>query len=116
MAWSTSHRKDELPPNWAALRKQAKARAGDVCEFRDKAGVRCADKGSELHHTGRKFDHRLEVLMWICTPHHAGETARQAKAAQYAKYVAAKKRPTEQHPGIRGAAATDKAIARRLHR
>lgn len=115
MAWSTSQRKTELPANWQSLRAQAKARAGGVCERRDTTGTRCTAQGRELHHTGDKHDHRLENLQWICPPHHQEETNRQAKAAQHTKYVAAKKRTPEPHPGIRGKAAKDAKVTKRLH-
>lgn len=110
MPWETSHRKSELPGNWAELRKQAKARAEGVCEWRDSRGVRCTRQGRELHHAGDKFDHDLVSLMWICTEHHKLETDAQGKAAQHAKYIAAKKRPGEAHPGILGRSAREGTV------
>ena len=115
MAWNTSHRKTELPHNWADLRKQARARADDICEWRDSNGTRCTSPGRELHHTGNKHDHALSSLMWICTAHHKAETDKQAKAAQHAKYVTAKKRPREAHPGVLGKAAKDPKVTKQLH-
>ena len=98
MAWDTSNRKHQLPPNWQDLRKQAKARANNICEHITD-GERCTREGRELHHTGHNEDHRLEVLEWICVQCHKRETWKQARAAQTAKYVTARKRTPETHPG-----------------
>lgn len=97
--WQTK-RRDELPSNWASLRKQASARAGGRCE-RKTNGVRCDRAGKELHHIKRDV-HDLRWLEWLCPEHHRIETIAQAKAAQRAKYQAARFRKPEDHPGVRG--------------
>lgn len=95
--WNGSRRRDELPPNWGQLKKQAKARAGGRCE-RKTNGVRCDRAGKELHHIKRDV-HDLRWLEWLCPEHHRIETIKQAKAAQRAKYQAARYRQLEAHPG-----------------
>lgn len=81
------------------MRRRIKARAKGRCEYVDRDGKRCTRDGTDLHHKGNKHDHRDLMLMWICEPHHKGETQKQAKAAQHAKYVAARRHPVERHPG-----------------
>lgn len=98
MAWNTSQRRTQLPPNWEDLRRQAKTRAHGICEHHTN-GQRCTNPGTELHHTGDNTDHRLETLEWICRDCHKAETQQQARAAQTAKYTTARKRPPETHPG-----------------
>ena len=99
MAWDTSRRRDQLPPNWHDLRRQAKTRAQGICEHHTN-GQRCTNTGTELHHTQDNTDHRLEVLEWICRDCHRAETQRQAREAQTARYTTAKKRHPEPHPGL----------------
>lgn len=101
MAWNTSTRRTRLPKDWPDIRKRIKARADGICEHRDHRGVRCTQPGTECHHLGADTDHRDHMLQWICTPHHKTITQAQARAAQHAKYTAAKKRKPEAHPGIR---------------
>lgn len=98
MAWDTSNRRAELPANWQQLRAQAKQRAHGICEHITD-GARCTRQGRELHHTGDKHDHSLDMLEWICTECHKRETWQQARAAQTAKYVTARRREPEGHPG-----------------
>lgn len=97
MAWTTSKRKEELPPNWQTLRREAKRRAKGQCED-TRNGKRCTRKGRDLHHTNRD-NHTLDTMQWLCRPCHNRHTNRQAKAAQHARYIEAKKRPLEAHPG-----------------
>lgn len=101
MPWATSNRRATLPKDWSTIRRRIKARADGICEWRDTHGNRCTSQGTDCHHTGRSNDHSDENLMWICRTHHDMVTKQQAKAAQHARYVTAKKRQPEQHPGIR---------------
>ena len=99
MSWDNSHRKSELPANWnSELRPKARARAHGQCEHHDADGVRCPNPGTELHHTGDRYDHRLEVLQWICRPCHKAETQAQSVAARSARHTD-RKRPAPRHPG-----------------
>lgn len=99
MAWDTSRRRDQLPPNWQDLRRQTRTRADGICEHTDN-GVRCTSLGTDCHHTGRNDDHRLEALQWLCRPHHDIETRRQSREAWNRRYIEAKKRDPEAHPGL----------------
>ncbi|WP_152030908.1 hypothetical protein [Agromyces aureus] len=100
MAWHSSNRRATLPKDWTTVRKRIRARADGMCEHRTN-GRRCTNPGTECHHIGSATDHRDEMLEWICSDCHKVETQKQARAQQHAKYTAAKKRPTEAHPGIR---------------
>ena len=100
MPWSTSDRRAHLPADWEARRRQVRARAGGKCEHKVN-GLRCSNAGTECHHLGDRDDHRLEMLQWICADCHKQETKAQAKEAQRSKYVTARKRTPEAHPGIR---------------
>lgn len=97
--WASSNRRDQLPPNWQTLRRQAKTRAHGICEHATN-GQRCTNPGTELHHTRDNDDHRLEVLEWICRDCHRAETQRQSREAWNKRYIEAKKRDPETHPGI----------------
>lgn len=99
MAWDTSNRRHQLPPNWQDLRRQVKARAQGICEYIDNE-VRCTTPGTECHHTGHNEDHSINKLQWICTEHHKRETWKQARQSQTERYITARKRPPETHPGL----------------
>ena len=99
--WHTSRRRDSLPPDWKQRRAKARTRAGGICEHRDKHGTRCTRQGRDCDHIRDRNNHDLSNLQWLCTDHHKQKTQREARAAQHAKYTAAKKRTPEAHPGIR---------------
>ncbi|MDQ3276476.1 MAG: hypothetical protein M3Q39_15985 [Actinomycetota bacterium] len=82
-----------LPRNWGALVAQTRKKAGGQCEAIMPSGHRCPRKGSECHHSGDPTDHT--ALQWLCTRHHAIETARQAAAAK----SRTTKRQPKPHPG-----------------
>jgi len=100
VAWSArSDRRQELPPNWPALREQVKARAGGRCEKRLPSGARCPRDGVDCDHIIPGNDHRLRNLRWLCPTHHGQKSAREGWQAQRPK--GEKNRPTERHPGAR---------------
>lgn len=79
MANGWTQRRD-MPPDWKQRREVVAARAGGRCEAVEN-GARCPDQGSECHHAGDPGDHRLEMLQWLCTEHHAVITHEQAAEA-----------------------------------
>lgn len=103
MGWETSDRRASLPRDWHRRRQRAKTRSGGQCEQVGSTGKRCPRPGTDAHHTGESDDHDEEKLQWLCRPHHDVQTNRQAKQSQHDKYVAAKRRKPESHPGVRGA-------------
>ncbi len=100
MTWDTSRRRDQLPPDWAQLRKQVFARANHRCEHADSTGQRCQSRATDCDHIQRGNDHTLDNLQGLCRTHHAEKTARESREAQTARYTTAKKRDPEPHPGI----------------
>jgi hypothetical protein len=99
MAWSTSNRKSELPPNWEALRREVLARCGGRCEVLKKDGSRCRDKARDVDHIQRGSDHRTSNLRGICQWHHARKSAQEGAAAK-AELNSILYRAPEVHPGI----------------
>jgi hypothetical protein len=99
MPWSTSNRRASLPPDWAQRRKLCITRAGGQCEHRDSRGKRCPQPATDADHRTDRMNH--DDLQALCSDHHKQKTQREARAAQHAKYTAAKKRAPEPHPGIR---------------
>lgn len=100
MGWDSSRRRDQLPPNWQQLRRAAKTRAHGYCEHVNDDGTRCTNPGTDLHHAGDRNDHRLEALQWLCREHHDVQTRRQSREAWNKRYIEAKKRSPETHPGL----------------
>lgn len=102
MAWHTSRRRESLPRDWAKRRAACIRNAGGICEHRSRDGIRCTRVATDADHRTHRDNH--DDLQALCSLHHKRKTQREAKAAQHAKYTAARRRPPEQHPGIRGTA------------
>ena len=100
MGWTTSRRRDELPSNWQQLRRQTFTRCGGICEHREPDGQRCTNRATDCDHIKRGNDHSLDNLQGLCSEHHKAKTQREAKQSQRARYIEARKRPQEDHPGI----------------
>lgn len=106
--WKSSRRATSLPPDWSARRRACAERAGGRCEANSQItdwgrefahGTRCERPGAEADHALGRDDHRVEALQWLCEPHHAKKTQKEAQQAR-----AARKRPPrreERHPGLR---------------
>lgn len=99
MAWSTSDRRSRLPHDWAAIRRQVKARAGGRCQA-TAHDPRCDGLGTDADHIKAGDDHSLTNLQWLSEPCHKRKTADET-AARNRQTAALKRRPTEQHPGQR---------------
>lgn len=99
MAWHTSRRRESLPPDWAKRRRECIRRAGGICEHRTRNGIRCKREATDADHRTHRDNH--DDLQALCSEHHKQKTQREARAAQNAKYMHARKRTPEQHPGIR---------------
>ncbi len=95
MAWETSSRRSELPPDWDRVRADRLRKDGYRCTWKLPSGKRCPRPATDVDHVGDKMDHgRLRSL---CARHHAQRTQAQAQAA---KQKPPKGRPAEAHPGI----------------
>lgn len=97
LMWSTSDRKDRLPPNWQEIRRIVKARAKGKCEAEVHAKG-CPGWGSEADHIIPGDDHRIESIQWLSGPCHWAKTNRET-AARNRERKTARYKPSEQHPG-----------------
>lgn len=75
--WKGSTRKGRLPGNWSSLRRQAKERAGGICEM-VQYGYRCTEVGTDCDHVKPGDNHDLSNLQWLCRRHHLEKTGRDS--------------------------------------
>lgn len=99
MTWDTSRRRSQLPPDWAQLRKQVFARADHRCEHVESSGQRCTAAATDCDHIKRGNNHALENLQGLCRTHHAQKTQQESRQAWNKRYIEARKRSPEEHPG-----------------
>jgi 5-methylcytosine-specific restriction endonuclease McrA len=99
MAWATSDRRTRLPSNWAAIRRQVKARANGLCEAGTHVAA-CNGTGTDADHIVAGDNHHLDNLQWLSSACHTAKTAAETAARNTAQ-AALKLRPTEPHPGRR---------------
>lgn len=93
--WSSSDRKVRLPSNWRAIRAKVLAR-DPVCKICD---VR---PSTHCDHIEAKTDaHAEDRLQGVCGPCHDQKSSREGNDAQRANPRPGRKRPPEQHPGLR---------------
>lgn len=95
MAWSTSNRRQALPPDWARIRRRVL--------LRDKWCQVCGkNRSTQVDHDRRGNNHEESNLRGICEPCHKVKSANEGAAASAAvrkRIHAARKRPPEKHPG-----------------
>lgn len=93
--WQGSDRKARLPIGWAKIRARILAR-DPVCKI-------CGVRPSAFcdHIVARADDHSDTGLQGVCGPCHDQKSAREGAAAAKAKGRPTRKRPPEQHPGLR---------------
>jgi 5-methylcytosine-specific restriction protein A len=108
-----SRRTQPLPPNWKALRAQALARDGGVCQWRVEGapGGICGAPATEVDHVigaaeGGSDD--MSNLASLCKPHHGTKTGIEAgqrgglAAGEIRREIASRKtRKPERHPGYK---------------
>lgn len=99
MAWHGSTRRDQLPNDWHARRRQVLTRDGGQCTALTE-GKRCERRATDVDHIHRGNNHQLDNLAALCSRHHALKSSAEGNQA-----LAEKRRklklPTEQHPGMR---------------
>lgn len=79
MAWDSSERARELPPDWSRRRLRVLRRAEWTCEAtRSDTGRRCWSPATDVDHIIRGRDHHLENLQALCGWHHLLKTAVEA--------------------------------------
>lgn len=95
MAWSTSNRRGELPPDWQNRRRRVLRR--------DRYCTICKEnRATEVDHIVRGHDHSDNNLRGLCKTCHAGKSAREGATVSVRNrqaIVAARNRPPECHPG-----------------
>lgn len=95
--WSGSSettRRDDLPPNWEALRKAQLEKDGYRCTWSLPSGARCPNAATDVDHWGKSWEHHK--LRSLCGLHHKKRTAKQGVQA---RRPPPPRRPKEQHPG-----------------
>lgn len=99
MAWSSSHRRKRLPPNWSELRTEC-LRRDPICRWMEHGEYVCKNPSTEADHIEAKADDHSR-LQGLCSWHH------QQKSSMEGAEALAKKREriaqrfvrTEAHPG-----------------
>ncbi|MCW2898500.1 MAG: hypothetical protein JWO67_765 [Streptosporangiaceae bacterium] len=95
MPWSTSSRRQELPRDWAQIRRRVLRRDHYQCQ---QPG--CNDQATDVDHVSDPDDHDDANLQSLCADHHRAKTLNEAQAAMAATRARAR-HPREQHPGLR---------------
>jgi 5-methylcytosine-specific restriction enzyme A len=101
MPWTTSHRRQQLPPGWRTHTRPAiLTRDGYHCQWPGCTYHNPTGQGLEIDHIGDRNDHRHANLRTLCgqgTPsnHHGTRSATQGNAAKPRR-----RRPARQHPGL----------------
>lgn len=93
MAWETSTRRAQLPPDWEKRRQATKDRAGNRCESKTH-DPRCDGWGNECDHRTPGNDHDLTNLQWL------NHWCHQAKTIAERPSTPSRKRAAPQHPGV----------------
>lgn len=91
--WEGSDRRRRLPATWPKLRAETLAR-NPICVL---CGVR---PSTHCDHIKAKTDDHTQ-LQGVCEPCHLRKSSREGNEAQRANPRPGRKRPPEQHPGIR---------------
>lgn len=80
MAWSSSQRRQQLPPEWPIIRVRVLKRDGHRCvELVD--GKRCTAPATDVDHIRPGNDHRDSNLRSLCSWHHNQKSSREGAAA-----------------------------------
>lgn len=102
--WTGSTRRQRLPANWQALRRQILERDGWQCTEILPSGARCPAAATDVDHDrAMTDDHSPERLSSKCRRHHAIKSAAEggrASGARAKARAAARYRPAERHPGL----------------
>lgn len=91
MTWTSSTRRQRLPPNWATTRARILTRDRHTCHVCHQPGA------TEVDHLVAGDDHRDTNLAAICRSCHRAKSSAEGHTAR--GQGPARKRPPEQHPG-----------------
>lgn len=105
MPWEmngSSTRKQELPPDWEAIRQRVGDRDGWRCRWprRDRPAGICGSPANQCDHWKDRNDHSDDALWMLCEWHHRKKTEGESAEARR-KQLAKGKYPVERHPGLR---------------
>lgn len=97
MAWDSSDRRTELPPDWRRRRAAVLARDHHRCRWPLTYGGECGADADEVDHRHDPQDHSLGALWALCPVHHGRKTQAEARAARRPQTT--RRRAPEPHPG-----------------
>lgn len=82
---SATNRRNELPPDWEAIREHVLDRDDYRCTAALPSGAPCPHRATDVDHVGSKWDNSPGNLTSLCAIHHGKKTARQGNDAKKAK-------------------------------
>ncbi|WP_407563324.1 HNH endonuclease signature motif containing protein [Streptomyces sp. 184] len=94
-AWSGSDRRARLPSNWRKIRARILER-DPICKICDVRPSTHCD-----HIAAKTDDHRDVALQGVCGECHGRKSSAEGLAARRADPRPGRRRPPEQHPGLR---------------
>lgn len=104
-SWTSSDRRDRLPPDWEKIRKRVLRRDHGVCQADSerRLGQSCGKPANQVDHVRAGDDHSEENLQALCEWHHnqksgreGAEASRKARAQRATRF----RRTEERHPGL----------------
>lgn len=99
MAWSTSNRKQQLPPGWEnTIRPRILRRDRHRCRWiREDTGEPCNDRANQVDHVdqARSWDHSDANLQSLCEYHHGRKSS-----AEGGRAASARRKSRRRHPGM----------------
>lgn len=96
--WAGSNRRQQLPPDWPAIRRRILQRDGHQCTALMGDGTRCPERARDVDHLGDRHDHRDENLTSKCGWHHGRKSSAEGNAARRRW---SSRRKSEPHPGLK---------------
>lgn len=95
--WQGSDRKTRLPPDWYRIRARVLTRDRRRCQL---GYTGCLGKATQVDHIQPGDNHDETNLQAVCTECHTAKSAREGAEAR-ARIASLRRRPLEQHPGLR---------------
>ena len=96
MAWQSSRRREQLPPDWFRVRRRVLRECAHRCEIRLDG---CSGIASEVDHIRRGDDHSRANLRGACRWCHGKKSSAEGHA-RLAELRRLKRRPDLRHPGV----------------
>lgn len=93
--WADSHRREQLPANWARQIRPAILYRDNYQCTRLQRGVRCPERATDVDHIRPGGPDTPENLTSLCTLHHRQKTAQEGNNARTRQ-----RREAEPHPGV----------------